>query len=309
MELDAELLPQLFPNFPENKVIELVQDIRQEILKGIKNNSWLSKKARDKAFEKIQRAELLLVKPKTEKQWNFHPIGKYSATQPILNSKTFRKIMIEEELNSLKQPRDKTIWLMGPLEVNAYYSPSENLFALPIGILQPPFFDPQGSQEKNLGGIGTIIGHELGHAIDDKNSLFDASGQKNDWMTMEDRSRFAKLSEPMVEQFNKSGLDGNLTLGENIADLVGITFAYRAAFPNDKGSLEKKREFFLQQGRLWCGVVRPKHAELRAKTDTHADFKGRVNEQLKHQKGFSEAFQCKKGDPMFLPEDKRVVIW
>ena len=113
----------------------------------------------------------------------------------------------------------------------------------------------------------------------------------------------------LVEQFDQAGHNGKLTLGENIGDLVGLSFAYQAAFPAGKGEIKKKKDFFIQYGRVWCQVHRPKYAALLLKTDSHALGKSRVNEQVKHQGGFHQAFQCKKGDKLYLEPDQRVKVW
>ena len=113
----------------------------------------------------------------------------------------------------------------------------------------------------------------------------------------------------MVQQFNHIGHNGELTLGENIGDLVGLSFSYQAAFPNHQGSAYAKQRFFLQYAHLWCNVIRPKFQELLLKTDPHSRGEARINEQVKHQPGFQEAFQCKTGDPMILPDQERVKIW
>ena len=129
------------------------------------------------------------------------------------------------------------------------------------------------------------------------------------WMTDKDLAEFKSRSSKLIEQFDKIGHNGNATLGENIGDLVGVTFAYRAAFPNDKGSIEDKKSFFVSYARLWCGVARKEFEEKLLKTDSHSLGWARINQPVKHLKSFHEAFQCKQGDPMFLPEADRVSIW
>jgi putative endopeptidase len=209
----------------------------------------------------------------------------------------------------LLKPRNRAQWGMGPLTVNAYYSAADNKFVMPIGILQPPFFDPKESDEVNLGSIGAVIGHELGHGIDDKGSRFDADGRLNSWMSPTDLAEFNRRGEKLVEQFGRIGYNGKLTLGENIGDLVGLSFAYQSAFGDGKGTIPAKKAFFLQYARAWCTVIRPKFRETLLKTDPHSMGDARVNEQMKHQGGFAEAYSCKASDRLFLNPQDRVKIW
>ncbi|MBQ49222.1 MAG: hypothetical protein CMP10_17725 [Zetaproteobacteria bacterium] len=198
---------------------------------------------------------------------------------------------------------------MGPLTVNAYYSAADNKFVMPIGILQPPFFDPDKPTEINLGAVGSVIGHELGHGIDDKGAKYDFSGRLNQWMPNKDLKEFKLRGKKMISQFDKIGHNGELTLGENIGDLTGLSFAYDAAFPKGKGDKKVKQDFFLQYARVWCSVTRPKYDERMLKVDSHSRGWARVNEQVKHQKGFQEAYTCKKGDAMFLSPSQQIRIW
>lgn len=308
-ELDLEILPRLFPSFPEDKMKQVAQKIRESILAGIENNQWLSPESKKGALEKIKNAKLQLIQPKTDKEWDFKPIQKYSSTHPFQNSKLLTELGHKRSLEKLRKGVNQEAWGMGPLTVNAYYSPDKNKFVLPIGILQYPFFVPEGDIVENLGAVGSVIGHELGHAIDDEGSKFNASGQLKQWMSEADVMTFRKKGEKMIQQFSKIGHNGQLTLGENVADLVGLTFGYRAAFPDGKGSLDDKKKFYISYARLWCGVVREKTKEMWLKTDPHSLGSARINEQMKHQAGFQEAFQCKSKNKLYLPESERVQIW
>ncbi|MBS1972507.1 MAG: M13 family metallopeptidase [Bdellovibrionales bacterium] len=308
-ELDATLLEQLFPNFDEAQVQEMGQRIRESILRGLANNDWLSKDAKKQATEKIKTARLQLVKPHNDREWDFNLVGKYSETDKIANQHQFNELRWKKMLTEAQGPVNQDAWGMGPLTVNAYYSENENKFVVPIGILQYPFFDSKQAIYENLGAIGTVMGHELGHSIDDNGSKYDASGKLNPWMPMKDLNEFNKRSERLVEFFNKSGHDGRLTLGENVADLVGLTFSYSAAFPTTKPTKEEQQKFFVAYAKSWCAVTRPDYEKLMMKTDPHAMGWARINEQVKHQPAFAEAFSCKAGDAMNLPDKERVKIW
>lgn len=308
-ELDAELLPKVFPSFPEDKFIALAENVRQSIISGIQNNQWLSEEGKAGAKLKMEKAKLQLVKPRTEAEWHFNPEAQYSAVEPIANLEKLQAKLQERMFAELKKKRDSSIWEMGPLTVNAYYSPDDNKFVMPIGILQPPFYDPNLPLETNLGSVGAVIGHELGHGIDDQGSQFDADGRLKQWMNDKDVANFKSRGQNFEQQFNKIGHNGKLTLGENIGDLTGVTFAYRAAFPEGKGTQEAKQAFFLQYARVWCGVMLPKQKEMRLKTDPHSLGWARVNQQMKNQPEFAKAFQCNTRDAMVLPEKDVIKIW
>lgn len=308
-EIDTVLIQKIFPDFDDKPVIEAAEKIRQSIITGLKDNSWLSRAARKEAIRKIEKARLQLVQPHTEKEWDYLPERQYSKLNAIENARILRAARWEKNLKKMKEPANMDAWAMSPLTVNAYYSASENKFVMPIGILQYPFYDAKGSLIENLGAVGAVVGHELGHSIDDGGSKYDADGRLKQWMTTKDIMEFNLRGLKMVEQFNAIEHDGKLTLGENVADLVGLTFSYRAAFPQNKGTEEDKKKFFTAYGRLWCEVIRPEQAKLLRKTDSHASGPARINEQVKHQPAFAEVFKCKPDDKMVLPEKDRVQIW
>ncbi|HWU43166.1 MAG TPA: M13 family metallopeptidase [Bdellovibrio sp.] len=308
-ELDAAMVDQVFPNFDEKKVQEVAESIRASILAGLENNKWLSSEGKKGAIEKIKTARLQLVKPHTDKEWNFMPIRRYTKTDLLVDKHLYHEAAFSKMMKELQEPANQDAWAMGPLTVNAYYSENENKFVLPIGILQYPFYNKDGNLIENLGAVGTVMGHELGHSIDDNGAKYDSQGRLKQWMSEKDVSDFASRQARLVEQFNKAEHDGKLTLGENTADLVGVTFAYNAAFPGGKGSVEDKKQFFVAYGRLWCAVTRPDFEKLMRKTDPHSAGWARINEQMKQQPAFAETFQCKAGDKMTLPDNDRVQIW
>jgi len=308
-ELDAEMLPILFPQFPKEKVITLADQIRSALIANLKENKWLSKGAKKEAMAKMKGAKLLLVSPNNDEEWYFNPDATYSPTQKYANSKLLNKNLMDRQIAELSKKRSRSRWLMSPLEMNAYYIPMDNVFVLPIAILQYPFFDPALPMETNLAAIGSVIGHELGHGIDDKGALYDQSGKLRAWMTPKDLKNFHERGDQFVERFNKLGHNGKLTLGENIGDHVGITTAYRAAFHGKSPTLEAKKAFFVQYARAWCNVMRPAYREMMLKTNPHAMGEARVNEQVRHLPDFQTAFSCKAGDPMYLPVSEQIKVW
>lgn len=308
-ELDLEMLPRLFPKFPKDKMMIVANRLRKSIIDGLKTNSWLSAQGKAGAIAKIEKAKLQLIQPYTAREWDFKPIQNYSSEKPYHNGKLLAMQGHKRNMQHFREGVNQEAWGMGPLTVNAYYSPDKNKFVMPIGILQYPFFVPEGDVVENLGAVGAVVAHELGHAIDDEGSKFDDQGRLKQWMTEDDVRNFKERGQRMVEQFNKIGHNGELTLGENTADLVGLTFAYKAAFPDGKGSIEDKKKFFVAFGRLWCGVAREKMKEMLLKTDPHSLGYARINEQVKHQPGFTEAFSCQAKNKLYLSEKDRIQIW
>ena len=207
----------------------------------------------------------------------------------------------------INEPVNKDLWHMGPLTINAYYSPTANKFVLPVGILQYPFFDPNASMESNLGAIGAVIAHELGHGIDDQGSSYDSEGKLRQWFSADDKKNFDARTASLIAQMDAAKHNGSLVLGETIGDFVGLSTAYQAAFPKSQGSITSKQDFFFSWAHAWCQKSTPGFAELQKKTDPHPLGEARVNEQVKQQPGFAEAFSCQAGDPMNLKQ--RVIIW
>lgn len=308
-ELDQLLVKKIFPDFPADKFKAVASRIRESIIKGLTQNTWLETSSKNKAILKIQKAKLYLIQPENPRQWDFVDVRKYSTTDRFANGVQYKQAWDAKILKTLKTGANLEAWDMGPLTVTAYYDPSANKFVMPIGILQYPFFNPDGDLIENLGAVGAVIGHELGHGVDDQGSKYDENGKLSQWMSMKDLKEFSMRGKRLIDQFNKAGHNGSLTLGENIGDLVGLTFAYRAAFPEGSAKPEDQRKLFISYGRLWCGVARPKAEEQLLKTDPHALGRARINEQVKHQKAFAEAFNCKSSDKMSLPDDQRVTIW
>lgn len=308
-ELDYELYPKLFGDFSEKKFLNLVKKVRDSLISGIENNTWLSSKGKKNAKKKMQKAFLQVVKPRNKKEWDFVDPADYSPRYHLANIKLRSKMANKKSIRELGEKISDKTWGYGPLMVNAYYQPTVNKFVMPVGILQYPFYDQTLPDHQNLGAIGMVIGHELGHGIDDSGSKFDHKGRLNQWMSEKDIKEFQARGAQLISQFEEIGHDGKLTLGENIGDLVGLTAAYNAAFPKGEGRTEDKQEFFVQYGRSWCGVMRPGERKRLLKTDSHSLVEARVNEQVKHQPGFVEAFSCKAGDKMYLPKEKRVTIW
>ncbi len=308
--LDFELMQTLFPKFDSARIETIVENIRKSILTGIQKNKWLSAHARKEAQLKIEKAVLKLVAPKNLQEWDLMKEIPLDATKYIANAEKIYALKKAKQLSELQVQRNRDKWYYGPLDVNAFYQPAENSFTLTRAILLPPFMSEVISDTEILGGIGSVVGHELGHAIDDEGAKYDYLGRIKGWMKPSDLNAFHSRGDQFVGRFNKIGHNGKLTLGENIGDHVGISFSFQTAFPDlEKSSLEDLKKFFISYGRTWCNVSKPSVEEVQLKTDPHSLGWARVNEQVIHLDGFYEAFQCKFGDKMFVPPKDRIRVW
>jgi putative endopeptidase len=218
---------------------------------------------------------------------------------------------------------DRTEWGMTPPTVNASYSPSLNQIQFPAGILQPPFFDPNADDAVNYGAMGAVIGHEMTHGFDDQGRQFDGTGNLRDWWTPEDATKYKAAAQRVVDQFDaytvvddSTHVNGRLTLGENIADLGGLTVAYfamekaLAGKPHTKvDGFTPEQRFFLAWAQIWRGLQRPEAEIQQVKSNPHAPGKWRVNGPLSNMPEFKAAWGCKDGDAMVRAENLRARIW
>jgi putative endopeptidase len=219
---------------------------------------------------------------------------------------------VHRELARAGKPVDRGEWQMNAYQVNAYYDPTENNTALPAGILQPPFFGADRGVAANLGGIGMVIGHELTHGFDDQGAQFDADGNLKNWWQKEDLAKFTDKSRCVADQYStfealpRKFIQGQLTLGENIADIGGVKMAFKAYRSLRKDAptshvadgFTEDQQFFLAVGQAWCARERPAETERRLTVDPHSPPKFRVYGALRNLPEFAEAFRCAPGTPM-----------
>ena len=333
-ELDFELIKILFPSFPRGEVEQIVADVRSSLRNQISKNSWLSEEARTEAVKKIDSAKMNLVSPKAIKDWDFNLPIKTIHNDPIQNIENVRKSFYQKRLKKLASPRDHELWSMSPLTVNAYYSPDSNKFVLLQGVLQHPFFSSKLSRTERIGAIGVVVGHELGHGIDDQGSKYDSTGVLRTWLKGEDLENFKKRSDVFRTRLDNIQHNGSLKLGEAIGDHVGLFAAYDAAFassttvskaqrktsaPSSGGAVvdsysdpektKQEREFFVSYARVWCSKATPQFEEIAIKTRPHPLGRVRINEQVIHHEAFQRAFSCKPGDKMYLKPEERAAVW
>ena len=225
-------------------------------------------------------------------------------------------------ISELGKPVDKEEWGMTPQTVNAYYDPTLNEIVFPAAIMQPPFFYADGDDAINYGAIGAVIGHEITHGFDDQGSKYDGKGNLNDWWTDKDREAFDARAKKLVDQYGKFEalpgvfVNGELTLGENIADLGGVSVAYQALQLSLKGKkkelidgLTPEQRFFVAYAQLWKGNIKDEALQQRIMTDPHSPGNYRVLGVVSNLPEFYQAFSVKPGDKMHINDDNRAKIW
>jgi predicted metalloendopeptidase len=309
----GELLAQPFVKerfHPEAKAAteRYVAEISRAFAREIDRLDWMDAATKKRAMEKLSRMEYLIGYPSKWRSYDF-PIDPKSWTRTGLAARTFD---LSYDVGQIGKPVDRQRWEMTPPTVNAYYEGTMNHMVFPAGILQPPFFDVAANAPVNLGGMGMIVGHELTHGFDDKGSKFDAWGNLNDWWSPEVNRRFQEKTACIARQYSGYEavpgvhLNGELTLGENIADNAGVLLAFEAyralrtgaPVVQVAGGFDEDQQFFLAVGQAWCTKMTPDLARLRAQTDPHSLPRYRVDGSLSNLPAFADAFSCKEGSPM-----------
>lgn len=309
-----------FPESSKQKVLDLIKNIQLVFEERVQKLDWMSEETKKKALEKLSKFNYKIGYPD---KWKDYSSITITADNLLENHINFSNWQYEDNITRLGKEIDKTEWGMTPQTINAYYSPLRNEIVFPAAILQPPFFDPKADDALNYGGIGGVIGHEFSHGFDDKGSMYDGNGNLNNWWTDEDRKKFEERTKKLVNQFNSFHVvdsifvNGKLTLGENIADLAGLTLSYYALLkayegkepPQPIDGFTYKQRFFLGWARAWHSNIREEEARRLAKIDPHSPTKYRVNGPLSNLNEFKEAFGCKDGDNMVVSDSLQVKIW
>lgn len=303
----------------KKRMLELVNNLQQTFAERIKGLDWMSDITKQKALAKLNTFIKKIGYPDKWKDYGNLKVVPDNYVQNVMNASAFEYNYM---ISKLGKPVDKTEWGMTPPTVNAYYNPAFNEIVFPAAILQFPFFDFDADDAVNYGGIGGVIGHEMTHGFDDQGAQYDADGNLKNWWTPEDSAKFAQRTHIVVAQFNGyTVLDsihviGDLTLGENIADLGGVTIAY-AAFKKTKQGQSNDRidgftpdqRFFLSWAQVWRSVSRPEAAMQQIKTDPHSPGIWRCNGPLSNFEPFYKAFNVKEGDKMWRADSIRAKIW
>ena len=311
---------QYFPPAAKKQVEDLVHNLIAAFGTRLDHLKWMTPATRAKAKEKLDTLKVFVGYP-DKGHWRSYANLKVSADNPLANAMAVSKFRYEYALSKLGKPVDRANWWMRPQTVNALNIPLENALNFPAAILQPPFFDPKADPAHNYGAIGAIIGHEISHSFDNMGSQFDAQGRMHNWWTPADKKHFEAATHKLVEQFNQyvalPGLhvNGQQTLGEDIADLSGLTVAYAAYHKSLDGKpapvidgLTGDQRFFLSFGQAWRSKMRDAALRGRVNTDVHAPPQFRA-ETVRNLDAWYKAFDVKPGQKLYLKPDQRVRIW
>lgn len=301
------------------KMVDLVQNLQDAFNNRIKNLDWMSDATKQKSAAKLAAFIKKIGYPDKWKDYTGLQLTPDNYAQNVLNASAFE---YKRDLAKLGKPVDRTEWGMTPNTVNAYYNPTFNEIVFPAAILQFPFFDFGADDAVNYGGIGAVIGHEMTHGFDDQGAQYAADGNLKNWWTPDDEKKFKAKTKMVEDQFNgytvldSLHVNGLLTLGENIADLGGITIAYDAFKKTKQGQGNEQidgftpdQRFFLSWAQVWRGKRTPERARQLIKIDPHSPAEWRANGPLTNFDPWYKAFNVQPGDKMYKPENERAKIW
>jgi putative endopeptidase len=320
----GDLLGQLYVDKYFNqaakvRMLELVNNLQTTFDSRIKKLDWMSEVTKQRALAKLHSFVKKIGFPD---KWKNYAEIVIKRDDFYGNLQRCSQWQYNDNISRLGKPIDKTEWGMTPPTVNAYYSPQKNEIVFPAGILRFPFFDFEADDAINYGGIGAVIGHEMTHGFDDQGRQFDANGNLQDWWTKADADEFKKRADEVVQQYNGYTIldtvhvNGKLTLGENLADLGGLSIAYEAFKNTKQGQSTEKidgftpdQRFFLNWSQVWRNNILPEAAAQRIVTDNHSPGMYRSNGPLTNMEAFYKAFDVKFGDKMYKAPEKRTKIW
>lgn len=310
-----------FPPAAKSRMQELVANLVEAYRRQISTLEWMGEQTRQRALEKLSKFTPKIGYPD---KWRDYSALEISATNLMANVRAADAFEQARQFAKVGQPVDRTEWLMTPQTVNAYYMPGMNEIVFPAAILQPPFFDVDADDAVNYGGIGAVIGHEIGHGFDDQGSRYDGDGRLNNWWTDADRTEFEKRTAMLIEQYNAlepaetpgHTVNGAFTLGENIGDLGGLSIAYVAyklalngQEPPVIDGLTGDQRFFLGWAQVWRCKIRPEAALQRLTIDPHSPNEFRCNAIVRNVSAFYQAFDVSETDALWLDPAERVRIW
>ena len=303
----------------KSRMSQLVENLRGAYGNSIDDLEWMSSDTKKAAHVKLAAFTPKIGYPD---RWEDYSALTITADDLVGNILRSRAVNQQKDIKKLGDPIHKWEWGMTPQTVNAYYNPTVNEIVFPAAILQPPFFNMAADDAVNYGGIGAVIGHEMGHGFDDQGSKYDATGNMRNWWTEADLAEFGKRTAALVEQYNgyqvfdDLSVNGKLTLGENIGDLSGVTIAYKAYKASLKGKeapvidgLTGDQRFFMGFAQVWRGKMVEKSLRNRVATDPHSPGEFRALGALSNMPQFYKAFDVKPGDKMYIAPEKRVKIW
>lgn len=312
---------QYYPPEERAAMEDLVSNLRSAMHANLKELAWMGPETRVEAMKKL---DAFTPKIGTPEQYKTYTGLALSADSPLANQMAATRWQVDYDVDRIDEDVDRAEWHMLPQTVNAYYNSTMNEIVFPAAILQPPFFNLSADPAVNYGGIGAVIGHEMGHGFDDQGAKSDGAGNLRNWWTDSDRTNFEELQDKLEAQYNafcpfdegKTCVNGKLTMGENIGDLGGLSLAYRAY----KLSLDGKeapviggytgdQRFFMSWAQVWRSKVREKQAREYLTTDPHSPPQYRVNGIVRNFDEWYKAFDVKPDDALYLPPQERVRIW
>ncbi|MBI3526140.1 MAG: M13 family peptidase [Betaproteobacteria bacterium] len=308
-----------FPPQYKARMQALVGNLLTAYRQSIETLEWMSPETKKEALVKLSKFTPKIGYPDKWRDYSALQVKRDDLVGNVMRAQRFE---YQREIAKLGKPIDRSEWGMTPQTVNAYYNPSMNEIVFPAAILQPPFFNPAADDAVNYGGIGAVIGHEISHGFDDKGSQSDGDGNLRDWWTKQDHEKFARLTQALVAQYSAYSplpgypINGELTLGENIADNSGLAVAYKAYRISLNGhpapvldGYTGDQRFYMGWAQVWRGKSRDSETIRLIKIDPHSPQMFRGDVPLTNQAPFYTAFDVKPGDKMYLPPDKRVSIW
>jgi putative endopeptidase len=303
----------------KERALKLVENMRAELRERIKNLDWMSQETKTQALRKL---DAFAVKVGYPDQWRDYSKLSIDRGPLVMNEIRTAQFEFRRNMDKLGKPVDRKEWGMTPPTVNAYYNARLNEIVFPAGILQPPFFDANADDAVNYGGIGAVIGHEMTHGFDDQGRKSDADGNLKDWWTPADAENYKARSLKIEQQYasyvaiDSTRLNGKLTLGENTADIGGLSIAYGAMHKAIAGKNIGKidgftpdQRFFLSFAQIWRNNIRPEALKLRINTDPHSPGRFRCIGPVSNMPEFAQAFGLKDGDAMVRGADERAKIW
>ena len=307
-----------FPAEAKERMLSLIGNLRIALGERIKALEWMSEETKAKALHKLECVNVKVGYPDKWRDYSKMEVTPESYFQNFHNAIRFEN---EYEMAKIGNPVDKEEWFMTPQTVNAYYSPEMNEIVFPAAILQPPFFNMEADDAVNYGGIGVVIGHEMTHGFDDQGRKYDEKGNLNNWWNGDDTIKFQERTQQLVKLFNEFEvrgyhINGELTLGENIADLGGLNIAWDAYQMTDEAKANQSidgftpaQRFFISYGTIWRNNSRDKFLERQVIVDVHSPAEARVNRTLGSMPHFYEAFDIKPENKMYIAPEERANIW
>lgn len=321
MALGKLYVEKYFPQSSKERMIELVKNLQVALGQRIDAQKWMSDETKQKAHEKLNSFYVKIGYP--DEWMDYTKLNIDESLSYYENRQRAAQFgsayYIEKHVN---KPTDRNEWLMTPQTINAYYNPTTNEICFPAGILQPPFFNAEADDACNYGAIGVVIGHEMTHGFDDQGAQFDKDGNLKNWWTEKDKTNFEKRTKVMCDFFNNIKVlpdlnaNGQLTLGENIADHGGLNIAFQALQNQlkqhpltNKDGFTPEQRFFLSYGLIWANNTREAKLRQLVKSDPHSPARWRVNGTLPHIDAWYKAFNITSKDPLFIPKKSRVDVW